>query len=137
MVGEWFYFALSCFFLFANVVPWIFKGRWRKCMRICVGMNFKVSYIFIEDSNCVNKLVNLDVDNKLYFFWYFVMLRCLSLIFFFITNINFLCSVFRWWTFFLHEFGVVPRIFVTFSFFFYGMFHVMIDDWWILGCQPS
>jgi len=31
----------------------------------CVGMNFKVSHIFREDNNSVDKLANLSVDNKL------------------------------------------------------------------------
>jgi len=55
------------------------RGRWRRCMELCVGINFKVSHTFREDNNYVDKLVNWGVDNKLEFFLYFVMLPCLSL----------------------------------------------------------
>jgi len=38
------------------------------------------SHIFREGNNCVDKLANLSVDNKLGIFWYTAVLRpCLSL----------------------------------------------------------
>lgn len=58
------------FFFYANVVLWILRGKWINCIQICVGINFKISYIFKESNSCPDKLTNVDIDNK---FLYIVM----------------------------------------------------------------
>jgi len=50
-----------------NLIPWFLKGRWRKCIKICKEIEFKVFHIFREENHCVNKLASLDLKNKLDF----------------------------------------------------------------------
>jgi len=69
----------------------------------CVCKEFKVSQTFRENNNCIDKLANMNVDNKLEFFGTLLCLLALIWIFF-IINTNFLCSTFRWCSFFLHRF---------------------------------
>jgi len=46
------------------------RGRWRKCIKICKEIEFKVSHIFCEENHCADKLASLGLDNKLDLKWY-------------------------------------------------------------------
>jgi len=53
-----------------NLIPWSLRGRWRKCVKICKEVEFKVSLIFREENHYADKLTLLGLENKLYFKWY-------------------------------------------------------------------
>jgi len=82
------YQAFSSF----NLIPWSLRGRWRKCIKICKEIDFKVSHIFYEGNHCADKLVALRIENKLDFKWYDVLPAVIKLDFF-IIGINSLCFV--------------------------------------------
>jgi len=69
-------FSLLCqaFSLF-NLIPWSLRGRWRKCIKICKEIVFKVSHIFRAGNHYTNKLASLGLENKLDF-------KCIKLDFF-------------------------------------------------------
>jgi len=82
--------------------------------------------MFSERNKCVDKLVNLDVDNKLDFFLGTLLCLLILVCIFSITYTNFLYYVFMLYSFSLYEFWFGLPYFIFFSFL---MFHVMIDDW--------
>ena len=65
-----------------NLNPWSLRGRWRKCMRICKEIEFKVSHIFCEGNHYTNKLALLSFENKLDFKRYDVLPTVVKLNFF-------------------------------------------------------
>jgi len=50
-----------------NLIPWSLRGRWRKYIKICKEIKFKVFHIFRERNHCADKLVSLGLENKLDF----------------------------------------------------------------------
>jgi len=56
-----------------NIIPWSLRERWRKCIKICKEIEFKVSHIFRERNHCVDKLASLGLKNELDFKWYDVL----------------------------------------------------------------
>jgi len=60
-------FLLYQAFSLFNLIPWFLRGRWRKCIKICKEIEFKVSHIFCEGNHCADKLASLGLKNKLDF----------------------------------------------------------------------
>jgi len=56
-----------------NLIPWSLRGRWRKYIKICKEIEFKVSHIFREGNHYANKLASLSLENKLELKWYDVL----------------------------------------------------------------
>jgi len=48
-----------------NLIPWSLRGRWRKCIKICKEIKFKVSHIFREGNHYADKMALLGLENKL------------------------------------------------------------------------
>lgn len=48
---------------------WNLKGKWRKCMKSCDAIEFKISPFYYERNNSANKLVNFGIDTILDFKW--------------------------------------------------------------------
>ena len=124
-----------------HITPWIIKGKWCKCLQIYAIINFKVTHVFRED-NCVNRLINLGVKIRVEFAWYSSLPNSIRLNFFHnmcqlpLFCLYVVCSYF----FFFFCVGLVwPTLFVIccFCFSLTIIFHVMSNDWWILGCQPN
>ena len=65
-----------------NLIPWSLRGRWRKCIKICKEIEFKVSHIFYKGNHCVDKLALLGFKNKLDFIWYDDLPTIIKLYFF-------------------------------------------------------
>ena len=41
-----------------NLIPWSLRGRWRKCVKICKEVEFKVSHIFREENQLVQSCLS-------------------------------------------------------------------------------
>jgi len=67
---------------FSSFISGSFRGRWRKCIKICKEIEFKVYHIFREWNHCVDKLTLLRLKNKLDFKWYDVLPAIIKLDFF-------------------------------------------------------
>ena len=66
-----------------NLIRWSFRGRCRKCIKICKEIEFKVSHIFREGNHCTDKLASLGLENKLGFKCYDDLLVVIKLDFFY------------------------------------------------------
>jgi len=67
-------------FISGGLISW--PIRWIKWLKVCEIIYFKVNYIFKEGNECVDKLTNLKLDNKLDFAWYDTLSTCITLDFF-------------------------------------------------------
>jgi len=56
-----------------NLISWSLRGRWRKCIKLCQEIEFRVSHIFREGNHYTHKLASLGLENKLDFEWYDVL----------------------------------------------------------------
>jgi len=84
-------FSLLCqAFSSFNLILWSLRGRWRKCIKICKEIEFKVSHIFSDGNHCADKLASLDLENKLDFEWYDDLPTVIKLV---IIGINSLCFI--------------------------------------------
>jgi len=60
--------SLLCYdFPSPMIVPWSIKDKWRKNMKTCEVMEFKVSHIFRERNQYANKLANIEIEKNLDF----------------------------------------------------------------------
>jgi len=53
-------------FCYAHVIPWILKVD-GVCTHICDTIEFRVTHVFREGNNCIDRLANLGVENRIEF----------------------------------------------------------------------
>jgi len=52
-----------------GVVPWNLRNRWFNCRMLISEMNFVISHIYREGSECADRLTNLGLDIQSISYW--------------------------------------------------------------------
>lgn len=54
----------------SDEVPWVIKGRWRRCLKELFCRNFKISHIYREGNGVADVMANMGLTLSDFTWWY-------------------------------------------------------------------